>query len=510
MSSMKKSISIKEKLNILEDIEKNMPSKEIFKKHGINKSTLYKIKQNKENIENFTTNSVVITKNIKRIRRVGVPEVEKLLYTWFLSEREHKHIINDQLLKIRALNIHKELKLNCHFTASQGFINNFKKRHGIRLKKIAGEKLSCADESTINDFKEKFKRKIAELNLVPEQIYNADETGLIYKNLGNRTLVTANEKSAPGRKNSKERITIMPCCNSTGSHKLKLMMIGKSAKPRIFMNWENILYYKSSKNAWQTTFLFKNWFFEQFVPCVKKNLQEKNLPERAILLLDNASCHGTNAVLQTEDCNFQVMFFPPNATAILQPLDQQIIQSMKLRYRKNLLMDLASKRGTDIVAKLKEINLKDVSIMIHQAWNDVPISVIQNAWKLLMDIDTTRYNLPANHVNNDADVSLALLYNNVLPDTILTNEQIMNWATGTTENLSYLEEFNLSAEESNENIDEDLDRNTSIDTNHNSIDEVINSFNIVLEWSEKENLPINDLLTLRKMRNKAVIMRVSK
>ena len=62
----------------------------------------------------------------------------------------------------------------------------------------------------------------------------------------------------------------------------------------------------------------------------------------------------------------------------------------------------------------------------------------------------------------------------------------------------------------NENIDEDLDRNTSIDTNHNSIDEVINSFNIVLEWSENENLPINDLLTLRKMRNKAVIMRVSK
>ena len=57
-------------------------------------------------------------------------------------------------------------------------------------------------------------------------LYNADETGLIYKNLNSKTLVSNLEKSAPGRKTSKERITLMGCINATGQHKLPLMIIG--------------------------------------------------------------------------------------------------------------------------------------------------------------------------------------------------------------------------------------------------------------------------------------------
>lgn len=208
MNSNKKSISLQEKLNILKDLENNKTSSEIFKIYGINKSTLYKIKQNKEKIINFATNAIILPKNVKRIKSVGFPEIENRLYTWFLTEREKKNTINDQLLKIKALDIHKQLRLSCNFSGSQGFINNFKKRHGIRMKKISGEKLSCADEAIIKSFQETFTRKIEELNLIPEQIYNADETALIYKNLDNRTLVTVNEKTAPGRKNSKERVAM--------------------------------------------------------------------------------------------------------------------------------------------------------------------------------------------------------------------------------------------------------------------------------------------------------------
>jgi len=66
---------------------------------------------------------------------------------------------------------------------------------------------------------------------VTEQIYNADETGLIYKDLISKTLVTADAKSASGRKLSKERITVMGCTKYTGEHKLSLMIIGCSKHP---------------------------------------------------------------------------------------------------------------------------------------------------------------------------------------------------------------------------------------------------------------------------------------
>ena len=39
--------------------------------------------------------------------------------------------------------------------------------------------------------------------------------------------------------------------------------------------------------------LFKNWFFEQFVPGVKQNFKKLGLPEntQAVLLVDNCRAH---------------------------------------------------------------------------------------------------------------------------------------------------------------------------------------------------------------------------
>ena len=71
-------------------------------------------------------------------------------------------------------------------------------------------------------------------NLRGEQIYNADETGLYYRCLPDRTLAAKEEKAAPGFKKSKDRFTLMACSNVTGVHKLKMVLIGTSKKPRAF------------------------------------------------------------------------------------------------------------------------------------------------------------------------------------------------------------------------------------------------------------------------------------
>lgn len=75
---------------------------------------------------------------------------------------------------------------------------------------------------------------IEEKNLIPEQIYNADETGLLWKCLPQRTLVSCREKSAPGFNKAKDRLTVLGCTNATGTHQLKPILLGKSAKPRCF------------------------------------------------------------------------------------------------------------------------------------------------------------------------------------------------------------------------------------------------------------------------------------
>lgn len=75
-------------------------------------------------------------------------------------------------------------------------------------------------------------------------------TCLIYKGLTKTTIAARHERTAPGGKVHKERVTIMPCVNATGNHKLQLMLIGKSKNPRCFKNMNVPLYYKASKNAW--------------------------------------------------------------------------------------------------------------------------------------------------------------------------------------------------------------------------------------------------------------------
>lgn len=47
-----------------------------------------------------------------------------------------------------------------------------------------------------------------------------------------KTLVTADEDSPSSVKNAKEILTVFGCANASGTHKLKLPVISKSAKPQ--------------------------------------------------------------------------------------------------------------------------------------------------------------------------------------------------------------------------------------------------------------------------------------
>lgn len=132
---------------------------------------------------------------------------------------------------------------------------------------MSGEKLS-ADESEIKDFIMKLKEKIQGEGLTPDQIYNADKIGLNWHQLPTKSYVTHGEISAAGRKLMKEHLTLMPCTNASGSHKLcscfsfKTVGNGKIKNPRSFKNIkrENLpVIYKSQNQAWVSRELFKEW-----------------------------------------------------------------------------------------------------------------------------------------------------------------------------------------------------------------------------------------------------------
>ena len=126
----------------------------------------------------------------------------------------------------------------------------------MRQVRLSGEKLSANMEG-VDEAKNDIRQFLKDNGYNFDNVYNADETGLYHKSLPSKTLAFFDEKSPSGLKENKERVTIMNCPNATGSHKIPLLLIGKSARPRCFAkNKEQLpLYYAHQSNSWMNGIL---------------------------------------------------------------------------------------------------------------------------------------------------------------------------------------------------------------------------------------------------------------
>ncbi|XP_069103139.1 tigger transposable element-derived protein 6-like [Argopecten irradians] len=106
------------------------------------------------------------------------------------------------------------------FDCSTGWIDRFKDRHGICFKKICGEAKSVDKSSdAMVQWADDLHTLLLQYN--HSDIFNADETGIFYRMLPDRTL-DFKGTDCHGGKRSKERLTALVCANMTGTEKLPL------------------------------------------------------------------------------------------------------------------------------------------------------------------------------------------------------------------------------------------------------------------------------------------------
>jgi len=68
---------------------------------------------------------------------------------------------------------------------------------------------------------------------------------------------------------AKDRVTLVLACNTTGTHKNPVAMVGKAKQPLCFKppRWPCPLPYFSQTNAWMDGDLLKSWFETVFLPA---------------------------------------------------------------------------------------------------------------------------------------------------------------------------------------------------------------------------------------------------
>ncbi|CAG4935600.1 unnamed protein product [Colias eurytheme] len=360
MSAVKRklnTLSLAEKIEVLEAVKRCQKKKDVAEQFGLPMSTLSTIIKNESDIMRKIQNGQSLS--CKRRRIAEFPGLEECLLKWFEQCRSQNISINGPLLQEKAQIFSKSLGL-VNFRASNGWLEKFKGRHDLVFKKVCGE--SVDNIETCN----KWNSELQDLlhGYEPDNIFNADETGLFFKYLPDKSLSFKNDK-CHGGKHSKERLTILLGANMSGTEKLSPLVIGKSKKPRCFLRCKSLpLQYEANTKARMTSAIFKNWL----INIDKKMAKEKR---KILLFLDNCTAHNDIPQMKA----VKIHYLP--ATSKLQPMDQGIIKNFKSLYRKEVvrnMLDNIEEKNNSTIDVLQAMRMAD------KAWRNVTATTIKNCY----------------------------------------------------------------------------------------------------------------------------------
>ncbi|XP_075405319.1 jerky protein homolog [Tenrec ecaudatus] len=366
-------LTLKEKMDICARLEKGENRKALMQEYNVGMSTLYDIKAHKAQLLRFFAGSDS-QQALERRRTLHTPKLghlDRVLYEWFLVKRAEGVPVSGPMLIEKAKGFYEQMHLTEPCVFSGGWLWRFKARHGIKKLDTAGEK-QAANHQAVEQFCGFFRSLVAEHGLSPEQLYNADETGLLWHCLPRSA---PEGHLAPSLQQGKDRLTVLLCANAAGSHKVKPLVVGKCCGPRVLQGLQHLpVAYRAQGHAWVDKEILADWFHHVFVPSVREHFRTVGLPAdgKAILLLDNSRSHPPEAALVSD--NIFTIFLPACMASLIQPMDQGI--------RRAFLRGFVS-QPAPLQDFYPRYSIHDAVLTVACAWGAVPRALLRGAWKKL-------------------------------------------------------------------------------------------------------------------------------
>ena len=269
-------LSIGAKLKLIKKLKSGVSVARVCDEYGVKKQTVSDIRRSKEKLQayavKFDVNSNKDKKGVvhtrQHIKVAKSKNLEEAVYKWYVQE--YSAGVNVRGVDILDAAVKFVTHIGIPFSGSGGWLWHFRNRHGICNKVVHGETAS-GDSGVVEPFHLKFQKLIKEEDLSLSQIYIADETCLLWRSLPMNTQAFKNEDKIPRKKLSKDKSSNLLGANASGTHHLKLVVVGKAAKPRCIKDCQQelpIVYY-NTQNTWFTAEIFSNWFLTTSSPkCV--------------------------------------------------------------------------------------------------------------------------------------------------------------------------------------------------------------------------------------------------
>ena len=256
-----------------------------------------------------------------------------------------------------------------NFNCSAGFINDFKKRHGISSRKAHFKRRPVVSEEAVIEWKQKIRNLLN--NIDNDYILNVDETNwMVYPNNLKTWAPTGNDSiqiSING--NDKENFTCLATVSASGK-KFPLQIIatgktGRCEKGQILQYLEenqNDIWATHSKSGWSTIETFSKYL---------ENLRNLFGENPIYLVLDSYSVHRSIEIKsKADELKIELIFIPPGMTDRCQPLDLRVFGTLKSISRR--LYRQAQNQETRKKA--------DAVVDIIRAWKSISEELIISSW----------------------------------------------------------------------------------------------------------------------------------
>ncbi|XP_043261445.1 jerky protein homolog-like [Colletes gigas] len=390
-------LTLQQRYDVLRKLEDGCSWSQLANYYNVTDSTIRRIKSNEDQIRKQLQTSEIHDQ--KKMRTPIFDELDARLHSWFLQRRATGKLITDIQFQQKAKQLNEEFGGPSSFSASRGWVWRFKRRHGIRLLKLHGENI-FSNAKGAEEFSLCFLRRLKEENIDLQNVYNMDETGLLWKAVSQESLVHAGEQRFPGSKTKKDRVSVGLCINATGTHKLPLIFINKYEKPRVLKHCQNQLpvIFMAQKNGFMDQKLFAEWLKNHFEPAVKKHQLERGTPGKVLLLLHRCETHTLLPDEQRQDNSFEIVYFPSFTTSILQPMNQGIFDTMKKSYYHRMLKKILELPG-GVEEFYKDFDIKDCIDILTETWADISPSTIWKSWEKMLGMDTLEQEARENQEN---------------------------------------------------------------------------------------------------------------
>ncbi|XP_054729326.1 jerky protein homolog-like [Anastrepha obliqua] len=187
-------LTIDQKKEVLKKLSEGQPIRQLAAPYNVGKSTISDIKSSGLKIDSYIARTECGLGKRKTMRPAEFEKMEDHLYKWFVNARRNNAPISSEIIQEKAKQCCSQIYgQSVEFVASNGWFSNFRSRYGIKFLRISGEKLSN-DSTAVQPFIEKLRKKIAEMGITYNQVYNADETDVAFlssnswKNVDERVL----------------------------------------------------------------------------------------------------------------------------------------------------------------------------------------------------------------------------------------------------------------------------------------------------------------------------------